>query len=122
MTTPDDYIGFRSRAREAQERASKIRDQLEEEDSSWAELMVTIGTAHQQTMETRKAFDEVALDDARPDDERQRAAIGTLEMDNAGWAQINALMISKLGRELSQTHQKLANVEKELRDLRAALK
>ena len=51
MTTPDDYIGFRNRARDDEERVRKIREQLEQEDTSWTDLLQIFAEAHHEPAE-----------------------------------------------------------------------
>ena len=62
------------------------------------------------------------MDDAMPLEKRRDAAILWVAVSSKGWVQLDGLMIAQLGHELARTHQRLADVEKELRDLRAALK
>ena len=122
MTTPEDYIGFRNRARDDEERVRKIREQLERKDTSWADLARAFQEAHQQEMENIKTANAMVMDENMPVSSKRIAFDAALAFDIVGWAQINASLTTRLGRELNRTHQRLADVEKELRALRAALK
>ena len=122
MTTPEDYIGFRNRARDDEERVRKIREELERDETSWATLIRAFLEAHQKNMQEKKEAHDFLVDGTKPLSARQIAFDASLATGIIGWAQINALLTSKLGRELSRTHQRLADVEKELKDLRAARK
>lgn len=119
----DNYIGFRTSSKEAEQAAQRIQDELRKSEADWLAIanqwrqLIDLMNKGTESEEVR-----TVLDSPMNANEKLSVAISLWQMQTAKWVILGALTVANLGTELSQTHQRLAAVEKELTDLRAALR
>ena len=117
----DDYLGFRTRAHETEELHHKILEGLASEETRWEEARKHYVLRYKSEQEFFKKL-QLHYESAPTSDAKLRAQHDMVQVQQYIEAMILGFAVATLGTQQSQTHQRLADVEKELQALRAALK